>query len=197
MWTSAGIAYDYLFKAHPWHFFSWLELSAKGALQWERLPASATRVAKNVSKIAEYCRCGYDIPEAFQSFRSVVHKYQKPASTATPLWVEISRAVSDAAFLTEFGRCYIFKQPRSSLAELIGTVATLFASSHELYLLLSKPKEIVWESKAQFTHKISNVALVILSLYSLYRGVEEFSPNLAIFFTTTSLSSHFVIYCNA
>ena len=173
-----------------------MKLSAKGALYWERLPASALRVAKNVSKIAEYCQFGYDIPDAFQSFRSVIEKYRKPPSTETPLWVEISRAVSHAVFLTEFGRCYIFKRSRSSLAELIGTVATLFASSHELYVLLTKPKEIMWESKAQFTHKISNVALVVLSLYSFYRGVNEFSPNLAIFFTTTSLSSHFVMYYN-
>lgn len=97
MWASAGIAYDYLFKDHPWHFFGWLKLSAKGALNWERLPASVLRVAKNVSKIAEYCQCGYDIPDAFQS---------------------------------------------------------------------------------------------------LYRGIDEFSPNLVIFFTTTSLNSHFVTYYN-
>ena len=77
MQVNAGVAYDYFFKEHPRYFFSWLRLSSKSAQHWAHLSDSSLDIAKNVSKVAEYCQYGFDIPAAFYSFKEVLEHYQR------------------------------------------------------------------------------------------------------------------------
>ncbi len=208
MQVNAGIAYDYFFKEHPRNFFGWLKLSAKGIQYWGSLTGPALKVSKNISRVAGLCQHGYDIPTAFLSFREVCEHYQgkgfsKKSTDKDPIWIDICRVVNGAVFLTSFSKDQIFDQPRSVLAETVEAVTDLVINGYGFYQFVCKwqqnpsegsPVTISWDTQtiALLVQKVSSVALVGLTLISLSKGVDEFSPNLTILFTTASLSSHFI-----
>jgi hypothetical protein len=200
MQLNAGVAYDYFFKDQTRYFFSWLKLSAKGARHWGCLSESALSVSKNISKVATFCQYGGDIPYAFQSFKEAY----TGASDQTPRWVRVCRAVNSAASIWDFSKRHILGQPCSILNEAIESVTDLVLSGYSLYIFINKWHEepeirqvtYSWDAPkiVLLVQKVSSFVLVGLALFSLYKGVGEYAPNLTIFFTTTSLSSHFLYH---
>jgi hypothetical protein len=203
MQVSAGVAYDYFFKDHTRYFFSWLKLTAKGVRCWGCLSESALSVSKNISKVATFCQYGGDIPYAFQSLKEVC----TGASDQSPRWLEACRFANYVAFIVGVIKSHIFNQPSSILDETIESVTDLIVSGHGLYQFISNRHEEApslenkhvthpWDAPkiVLFVQKVSSFVLVGLALFSLYKGEVEYAPNLTLFFTTTSLSSHFLYH---
>ena len=202
MFVKAGVAYDYFFKEHPRNFFSWLKLLSKGAQQDARLSEPALTVSKNISKVAGFCQYGIDIPYSFYSFREI-------SSDQSPKWVQACRVANSTAFIWGFGKHHIFGQPNSILGETVEAVTDLVINGYGLYIFISKRHEELqplkrrhvahaWDTQkiVLLVHKVSNFVLAGLALFSLYKGVDEYAPNFTIFFTTFSLSSHFLYHFN-
>ena len=151
-----GVAYDYFFKDHPRSFFAWMEVGAEGAQYSGRLSLAALTVAKNICKTAALFQLGYDIPYAFQSFRTVHDKLKRietisKTSTpvkAVPLWVDGCRAIGNAAFFADFGRRHIFELPQSPLLKLTGAVANLLKDGYDLYIFACE-----WRKKPLMDNK--------------------------------------------
>jgi hypothetical protein len=202
MQVNAGVVYDYFFIEHTQCFFSWLKLSAKGARHWGRLSEPALTVSKNISKVATFCQYGSDIPYAFQSFKKAYAGH----SSKNPRWVETCRVVNHAAFIWGISKHDIFGRPCSILEETVEAVTDLIVSGYGLYKFMNKWHEAPkigqvthsWDApkNLRLVHKVSNFVLDGLALFSLYKGVDEYAPNLTIFFTATGLSSHFLNYYN-
>lgn len=206
-----GIAYEYFFKDHPQQFFACLETISEGAQYFGRLSGKALSVVKNITKNAALLQVGYDIPFAFQGFRSVYYKYynivtiQGPNSSAPskaiPLWLEVSNAASSGAALVNFIRFHIFDAHSSSFAKKIRAVAVIVSDGYELYTFYEERKKeaknfisLDIQTMSFLCQKISALFLTGLSIVSIYQGVDNSAPLLSLFLTTVYLSSHFAYY---
>jgi hypothetical protein len=208
-----GIAYEYLFKDHPECFSAWMGAISEGAQYFGRLSARATKVAKNVSNCATLFQIGYDLPLAFQNFRTVYDRHykiitidpqlpEKEAKQPEPLTLDVfCTAISSGALLIDFTRRHIFEVKASSLAKLLGVLADITKSGYELYLFhqcRKKEAKNFFASDVQtlsfLCQKTSHLFLSTLSLISIFKNEENPAPLLSLFLTTIYLGSHFTFY---
>jgi len=218
-----GIAYDYFFKDHPQNFLAYLGTISDGAQYFGRLSGRALTIAKNVSKNALLLQTSWDIPLAFQSFRTVYDRYYKIATyepvkktdssetelkevkkKETPAWLEVSRAISSGVELVDFTHRYILETKTSSFMMTVGALTDLAESGYDLYSHYQKNesegKKLISldvQAISSLCHKVSSLFLVALSFVSIYQGVANPTPLLSFLATTVYLGSHFTHYYKA
>lgn len=202
-----AIAYEYLFKDHPENFSAWMGAISDGAQYFGRLSTRTSTAAKNISNCAALFQISYDLPLAFQSFRTIYDRYyaiktfdsqsQQEVKKPGPLTLDVCNAISSGALLADFARRHVFEVKAFSFAKFLGALADFTKGNYELYLHHQEAKNffsLEIRNLSFVCQKTSQIFLASLSLISLYKGVENPAPLLTLFLTTVYLGSHFTFY---